>query len=387
MSIAGIIAEFNPLHNGHEYIINQAKNDGNTVACVISGNFVQRGDVAIIPKFIRAKSALLCGADIILELPVPWSMSTAQNFAFGAVSQLSAINIDCLYFGSECGDSIKLSAVADALLSNKFSQIISSELKTGKTFAKIRTEAVRKMIGNDANILESPNDALAVEYICAAKKLGLNLEFHAVKRIGAGHNDTVHKDIYSTATLIRKAILNNEYNYVRNFMPEQSAKLLFSSPVADIERIDKAIITVIKMLSMQDLCEAPDISEGLDGLIYKKARVATCFSELCELVKSKRYTLARIRRILLSAFLRINKEYFLTEPPYVRVLGFSEDGIKLVKTSGSKHIITKISEIQKLNEPAKKLFELENKANEIYALSLDRPEAFVDERSEKIIIV
>ena len=118
LGICGIIAEFNPLHNGHKYLIERAKADGNTVVTVISGNFVQRGDTAIVPKFVRAEMALECGADLVVELPTPWAMSTAQNFAFGAISQLLAFGIDSLYFGSESGNLQDLLDVSN-LLSSK----------------------------------------------------------------------------------------------------------------------------------------------------------------------------------------------------------------------------------------------------------------------------
>ena len=136
MAIAGIVAEFNPLHNGHKYLIDCAKSDGHDVAIVLSGNFVQRGDTAIIPKYKRAESALICGADIILELPVPWSMSTAQNFALGALSQLSALNIDILYFGSECGDDFLLNQIAELLLSEDF----NIKLKEKGDYARFMVE-------------------------------------------------------------------------------------------------------------------------------------------------------------------------------------------------------------------------------------------------------
>ncbi len=387
MPIAGIIAEFNPLHNGHEYLINKAKQDGFTVACVISGNFVQRGDVAIIPKFSRAKAALYAGADIVIELPTPWSMSTAQNFAIGAVSQLSAIGIDTLYFGSECSNTDILLQVADALMSEEYSQRLCTKLTSGHTFAKIRTDAVAELVGDKAKILESPNDTLAVEYICAAKKLNLDLKFCAIKRVGAGHNDSTHKEGYSTATLLRNAVYRKDAEYLQKFMPKQSSNILFSSPVADIRRLDTAIIASLKMLGASDFSSLPDISEGLDLLIYKKIRLAHSYSELCELIKSKRYTMARIRRILLSAFLKISNEYFLCEPPYVRVLGFSKNGQAIIPKDSTKPIITRVSQFKNLSDNANNLFEFENRINEIYALSLDNPSEFTDERSEKLIIV
>ena len=151
LSVAGIIAEFNPLHNGHKYLIDCAKSENDFVVCVISGNFVQRGDVAIIPKFKRAEAALLSGADLVLELPVPWSMSTAQNFALGGVSQLAALGVDTLYFGSECGDSALLERIADVIASEEFNAALKNELNRGETFAKTRTKVVERPIPRPLN--------------------------------------------------------------------------------------------------------------------------------------------------------------------------------------------------------------------------------------------
>lgn len=385
MPLAGIIAEFNPLHNGHKYIIDCAKNDGNDVACVISGNFVQRGDVAIIPKFTRAKMALKVGADIVLELPTPWSMSTAQNFALGAVSQLAALNIDTLYFGSESGDIHEILQVVDLLCSNEFNTKLNSVLSTGRTFARLRRDVVEEMLGEKVKILDNPNDTLAVEYILAARKLVLNIEFKAIKRIGAGHNDKSAVDIFSTATLLRKAIEKEDYFYLDRYMPVISIEILKHSPIAKIDRLDTAIISRLKQLEIGDLSALPDISEGIDKLILNSISKSFSYSELCANVKSKRYTMARVRRLILSAFLGIDNRYFLKEPPYVRLLGFSEQGKKYLSSPLRKPLIAKVSQINELNNISKDVFNLEMKINAVYSLSLDKPNKYCNELTQKIL--
>ena len=170
LSVVGIIAEFNPLHTGHKRIIDHAHTLGDTVACVISGNFVQRGDVAIISKQQRAKFALLCGADIVAEMPVLWSMSTAQNFALCGVWQLYNIGCDKILFGSECGDIDALIHAADVLYSDGFFNKVTDKAKSGVTFAVAREQAAQEM-GVDFKLLRNPNDNLGIEYILAAKKL------------------------------------------------------------------------------------------------------------------------------------------------------------------------------------------------------------------------
>lgn len=386
MSLAGIVAEFNPLHNGHKYLIDCAKRDGHNVACVISGNFVQRGDTAIIPKFKRAETALLAGADIVLELPVPWSMSTAQNFAFGAISQLSALNIDVLYFGSESGDENLLQLVANHLSSGEFDKYIKKDLNSGITFAKLRQNAVKSLLGKEAALtLENPNDTLAIEYICAAKKLGLKINFKAIKRIGANHNDSVSTSDFSTSTLLRNDIKEDEQNSLNKYIPENVLSVIKSSPKSDIKKLDSSIISKLKLENYENLSKLPDVSEGLENLLYKSIKSAHSYHELCDLVKTKRYTLARIRRIILSAFLGIDNRWFLKEPPYVRLLGFSGEGQKLITKESRKPIVTRVSQINRLDETSKAVLRLENRINSVYALSLDNPKDMLDENLEKII--
>ncbi len=368
-------------------MIQKAKNDGFDVACVISGNFVQRGDTAIIPKFRRAETALLAGADIVLELPVPWSMSTAQNFALGGVSQLSAIGIDSLYFGSESGDKNELLRVADILSSDTYNLLIKERLASGITFAKLRSDIVSDLLGRDSDVLLNPNDTLAVEYILAGRKLGLSVDYVPVERIGASHNDKEEQNGYSTATLLREAINNNDYGYVTKYLSEEIYDIVSDSPKSDIEKLDIAVISKLKQMSLDEFGQIADMSEGLDNLMYKSLRECFTVSELLDKVKSKRYTMARLRRLILSAFLDINRSFFLKEPPYVRVLGFRKNGEKYLCGNGIKPIITKISQIEKLDDISKKVFNKENSINEIYALSLDNPGHFIDERQEAIIRV
>lgn len=385
MGISGIVAEFNPLHNGHKYLIDRAKNDGNLVVCVISGNFVQRGDTAIVPKFVRAEMALNCGADMVVELPTPWAMSTAQNFAFGAISQLVALGIDTLYFGSESENLEELLKVSDILLSDEFNSKVSKGNSDGLTFAAYRSKIVSDMLGYNCDILTAPNDTLATEYICAAKKLGKNIKFVPVKRIGAGHNDLLSSNEFSNATLLRKEILNNNFEALARYMPKCCIQFLQNSPISCINRLDTSIISHLKLLNKDAFSNIPDVSEGVDNLLYNKLRAATSYSELLDELKTKRYTLARLRRIVLSAFLGINKKHFLTEPPYIRVLGFSNEAISKFSNC-KKPLITRISQIKELDNCCKEIFDLEEKINEIYALSLNNPKAFINENFQKIII-
>jgi predicted nucleotidyltransferase len=386
LPLAGIVAEFNPLHSGHKYLIDIAKNDGNDVAVVLSGNFVQRGDTAIIPKFKRAETALTAGADIVVELPVPWSMSTAQNFALGGVSQLVALGVDKLYFGSECGDINLLNRVAKLLLSDEFNAKIKEHVTENNTFSKIRSKLVGEFLDSSAEeVLKNPNDTLATEYIMAAHRLGAKIEFSAIKRIGAGHNANSDADGYSSSSLIRYAMLNNNKEYSKKYIPADIFSIVDTALFSNISKLDLAIISRLKQLSLIEISKLPDISEGLCNVIYESIRTSYTFTELLGKIKSKRYTLARIRRILLCGFLCIDNYFFLKIPPYVRVLGFNKNGEKYLSNKSSIPVVTRVAQIKELDEFSNQVFRVECRANEQYALSLNNPSAYTNEFNQKII--
>ncbi len=387
LSLAGIIAEFNPFHNGHKYLIDCAKSDGHNVCAVISGNFVQRGDISVISKFERVKMALLNGVDIVCELPTPWAMSTAQNFAFGAVSQLNALGVDTIYFGSECGDINLLNMISDILESDEFSKKLKSRLSDGKTFASTRQEVLFEFIFENSKVLDGANDTLAVEYITAAKKINSSISFKAIKRIGPQHNDCVESGDFSTATLIREKIKSNTIQEVKKFIPCSVFNLLANVDISNINYIEKAILARLRAMTIEEFSSLPDISEGLENRLFASVKNATTLEDLYDMLKSKRYTHARIRRLILNAFIGVDNTWFKTEPPYVRILGFRGDCIKHIDFNTNKPIITKVSEIKNLSQEAKRLFELECRATDIYSLSFNKPKKCGAEFTTPIIKV
>ena len=383
--VTGIIAEFNPLHSGHKLLIDEAKKQGEVV-CVISGNFVQRGDTAIAEKSVRAKSALLSGADLVIELPVLWSMSTAQNFALGGVSALLNAGCECIMFGSECGDIEKLTATADILISPEFSDILSQHLKTGITFAKAR-ELVAEELGAEKGILSGANNNLAIEYILSAKTLGSKITFKTLKRQGAMH-DSMREDKFVSASLLREKILQMDMDFIEKYIPAETKETLFSSSFSDISRLELAILAILRTRSIEELKNLPDISEGVENKLFSAINVAKSLDELYNLIKVKRYTLARIRRLVLSAFLGFENSFFLKPLPYIRILGFSKSGEKLLRTrlqNSSVPVITKIGDLEKLSPQIKVVFETENRATDLYALSLEEPFPRGIEYTRKII--
>lgn len=373
MSAVGIIAEFNPLHSGHKHIIDYAHTLGDTVVCVISGNFVQRGDVAIISKQQRAKSALLCGADIVCEMPVLWSMSTTQNFALAGVWQLYNMGCEKIVFGSESGDIEALKKAADVLSGDGFFTIAAEKAKSGVTFAVAREQAAAEL-GVDISLLQNANDNLGIEYISAAKKLNLPIEFHCIKRLGAMHDSREIAGGFVSASLIREELLKGNIGYVERFMPREVRGIIQPEHIADISRLEKAVLCSLRTKTPQELKNLPDISEGLENKIYFSARVATSLDELYNMIKTKRYTMARIRRLVLSAFLNFDGKFFMRTPPYVRLLGFSPQGAAhLKKPQGIIPVITRASQIKELEKDSRQVFETECRATDIYALSLGKP--------------
>lgn len=386
MSVTGIIAEFNPLHTGHALLLEMAKERG-TVVAVISGNFVQRGDLAIAEKRVRARAALLSGADLVLELPVAYSMSTAQNFALGGVSALNAVGCDSLIFGSESGDITELAAACKILKAKEFPEKLNAYLTTGMTFAAAREKAACDL-GLKKGVLSGANNNLAVEYMCAAENIGADFEFVTLKRQGAGHDSPEVSGGYASASLIRERLLSGDYDFCRSYIPESVFSLLQPSNIADIRRIEKAVLAVLRTRTVNELKSLPDISEGIENKLFSAIRVATSLDDLYNRVKVKRYTLARIRRLALSALIGLDSTFFMKQPPYIRVLGFNKRGMALLKerSAGSAiPVVSRVSEIKKLSEPALKLFETECRATDLFALALPTPAPCGLEYTLKII--
>ena len=370
MAIVGIIAEFNPLHSGHEFLISKAKSLG-MVVCVIIGNFVQRGDCAIASKSVRAKAALKAGADLVCELPVLWSMSTAQNFALGGVSALSALGCDTLVFGSECGDVAPLVKICRILESKDFPPLLEKYLKTGITFAVARQKACEEL-GAEKGILDKANNNLGIEYILASRRLGINMSFKTFKRQGADH-DSSQISTFVSASLLRKRLLENDREFCSKYMSEEILSLYNQENLADITRIEKGILAVLRTKSPQQLKELPDISEGVENKLYSAIRLAPSLDDLYNRIKVKRYTLARVRRLVLSAFLGFDDEFFMKPLPYVRILGKNLQGEEIIKSARKNSeipVVMRVSEFKRLDSNAQKVFETEVRATDLYNLSL-----------------
>lgn len=357
----GIIAEFNPFHNGHKYLIAEAKRRSgcDTAVAVMSGEWVQRGGIAITDKWIRAKQALLNGIDLVLELPVIYSMNTAQKFAYGAIGTLTATGvIDTLAFGSESGDANTLLNAADLLINEpaEISDRIKTLCGTGMTYAAARAAAYAGIIDNE--LLSAPNDILATEYIRAMDELDSDFDICAIKRKGAAHDSDEYSHDIASASEIRRIISDN--GDVSDFLPCPDF------PVYNASVLDAALIAKLRSCGAEYLRDINDVSEGLENRFIKAAAECDTADELCMTVKSKRYALSRIRRIAWSSLLGIAKSKALAAPSYIRVLGMTERGITLLKqmkTTASLPVIIKPADY-----PGDDTYYLNSRAEDIFAL-------------------
>ncbi|OQA47932.1 MAG: hypothetical protein BWY46_01640 [Firmicutes bacterium ADurb.Bin300] len=392
MSTFGIVAEYNPFHNGHKLHLDMTRSSADFVVAIMSGNFVQRGECAIMPQRARAECALKCGVDLLLSLPLTAAVSGAENFAFSAIYILDALGIvDSISFGSESGNSSLLKEAANSLSDKRLDSIIKNELKSGKTYAKARQAAVEALYGKTiASFLSTPNDILGVEYIKAINKIGSDMSFISIKRQGASH-DGVSVGKYKSASQIRKEIYEGKSiseSIPQEVLPifDKYTKLCKMPP--DLSKLEIAVLSELRRKTADDFKKIADISEGLENKLFRAVRASSSLKEVLDNVKSKRYTHSRLRRILLCSFLGITREYTDLVPPYVRVLGFNDRGQKLLAEINKKStlpIVTRASQVEALSTEAKNLFKLECKATDLYSLLLPKPDECAKEMTDGII--
>lgn len=318
MKIVGIVAEYNPFHGGHHHHIDETRRRAGAcaVVAVMSGNFVQRGDCAIADKWTRARQALEGGADLVLELPTVWAASSAEHFAFGAVSILKLAGAETISFGSESGDGAALARAARCLDSPEFRTALRGHLDRGLPFARCRQSAAEELLGRaGAAVLSAPNDNLAAEYLKAAGRLGFSPEVIAVPRAGAGHDGGDHPE-YPSASFVREQIL--------------CGKIPMENP-ASLRYNERGVLTRLRAMTVEDFARLPDCGEGLAVRLCEVVGRAAALDEVYDLAKTKRYAHARIRRAVLWAALGLTAEMRPDSPPYLRVLGANERGRGVLK--------------------------------------------------------
>ena len=392
----GIVAEFNPFHNGHKYLIDTIKNDGeNTVTVVMSESFVQRGECACLSPNARIRMALSCGADLVLSLPVPYATASAERFALGGLSVLGGLGcVDALAFGAESSNAELLKKCADVLVSDEFSDALEKCLNEGVSFPAARQKAVEEISGKEiAEILSTPNNILGVEYIKAINKLGMNMGIAPILRKGVAHDSEEANGEFCSASAIREMLENK--NSFGNFLPKKVLKILNEEiknqkAPASYSNLETAILYKLRSMSLEDIRKLPDVSEGLEYRILEAVKTAMSFEDMVEKIKTKRYTHSRIRRIIVCALLGIRKEDVLAPVPFIRVLGFNEKGAKILKKAketANLPIVTKSSEINALGGDAKRIFDLECFARDMFSLALPVKDEFGKEMTDKLIVL
>ena len=386
--ILGIIAEYNPFHNGHLYHINQSKelvNPDYTV-CIVSGNFVQRGNVSIIDKWSKTEMALRGGANLVIELPTIYSISSAENFSEGCIKILSSFKSDTvLSFGSECGDINTLDRFAEILYKEppEYKSLLNHELQTGISYPKARENALLMYV-NDirkyANTLSCPNNILGIEYLKAIKRLKSNILPITLKRFGVEHDSSNIVDSFASATHIRTLLCENKdiSKLVPRFTYDILARQINSGKsVLDIAAFEREILYSLRRMTNNEIKNLPDVTESLANSLIYAINSCNSYSEVIDMVKSKTYTLSRIKRILLYALLGITKddmENSRKTKPYIRVLGLDEKGKELLselaKSNSKVPVITSVKNFYTTsnNKILNRMLNLDILATNIYTL-------------------
>ena len=382
MKICGIIAEYNPFHNGHLYQIEETRRmlgPDTAVVCCMSGDFVQRGEAAVMDKTRRAKAAVMSGADLVLSLPLRWSLSSAQGFADGAVHILGMAGAEHISFGAEDDDVEALSEIA-GLIAEK--SVIDGTLATmmgsGVSYARARERELYKRIKDRASLISTPNNILAVEYLRAVRQQGLDISPVAVKRTGASHDGDTPDGVIASASYIRQLARGGRLDEAAGFMPPQSLEQLRraaheGAAMLDLSRLDCAMTAVLKRCSIEQLSKLPDASEGLEHRLYDAIQAGVDLEDICGGAKTKRYAYSRIRRMLYCAFLGIEKKPAGSLPGYTRVLAFNDRGRQVLSAVEQREdfvFITKPAAAKRLPEEERAGFELEAAASAAYDLAL-----------------
>lgn len=382
MRTAAIICEYNPFHYGHKYLIDKTREAGAThIAAVMSGNFTQRGDVAVFDKYVRAKTALENGIDLVIELPAMYSLSAAEGFAAGAVGIIESLGcVDMLSFGSESGELAALKEASGAcdyaLHTDKFFGL----MKSGKSYPAALAEVVRELYTDDVSeILQSPNNTLAIEYLNALDSIGSAIEPFTVRREGAAH-DSAEDGRFVSASLVRKMISGGE-DYSR-------CAPAVDAPSADIKRLERAILARLRAMRREELEQLYDGANGLAERLHKAVRKAGTLEELYFLTKTKRYTLARIRRAVLCGFLGLNKGQLLTPNAYIRVLGMNTGGREILSAAKcALPVDTSLKALSKTSRAAHRQAAFEERCGDLYALAFEKPRPCGGEFTAKPIII
>ncbi len=382
MKTAGIITEYNPMHYGHLALIQAIRRrfGGDTaVICAMSGDFVQRGDFAVARRHARAEAAARSGADLVLELPLPWAVSSAEGFAQGGVEVLAATGLlDVLAFGSECGDSAALARIAGALEGAAFQAALKAELTRGDSFAAARQRAVSAFLSPaDAALLSAPNNTLGIEYCRGLARVGAEPELFTISRIGAGHDAAVEDAGSCSASAIRHLLAENRRaEALPRMVPAMRAayereEAARRAPVF-ASACERAILARLRSMTPAEFDALDTGHEGVGQRLYNASRDTATLDAVLDAAKTKRYAYARLRRMTLWAYLGLTPAERPSSVPYLRVLAANETGRALLgrmRKTARLPVVTKPAAIRGLSPEARRLFEMESRAADLYTLA------------------
>ena len=396
MRKVGIIAEYNPFHSGHAAQIAALRQMGaQSVAVVLGGNFVQRGSPALFSKFLRARAALACGADLIAELPVPWAAAEADQFAEGGVFLLAAAGCDAICFGAEQPDLDRLWQLAVLLEDPAFDAALTAHHTAGGgSLASLRAQLAEQEIPGAAKLLAGPNNALGIAYLRAIRRLGLDLQAIVIPRIGAGHDMPLGKGKIASAGALRGLFYEKGAAALAPYLPECCLPLYLAAEragaVADPAAFSLSLLTLLRAADPAGFAALPGAGgEGLDHLLAKAAAQAGSAEELYGLLKSKRYTHARVRRLALAAYLGLRGD-LPRLPPYLRLLGGSAAGLREIpgRAAGIKIPVSQsLARLRRAGGDAGRVASLEARAGALWNLCLRIPRPASAEFTEKFLRV
>ncbi len=400
---SAIICEFNPFHNGHAHLFAEARRRGaENILCIMSGNFVQRGEIAIGDKFSRAEVALLSGADLVLELPMPFSAAGAEYFATAGVGIAERLGVvDEVIFGSESGDIELLTEIAKNQLSEEFVCAFRALYKGEVGYAASAQLAYESLYGKN-EVMASPNNILAIEYIKALVKLGSKITPVTVKRDDNFLSENIEGE-FPSASALRKIIFAGENEKIAPHMPKEAYEALLKAEKrgdfpTDMEKYGLCILSYMRLSSPESISGCEGISGGLQNRIVRTATEAKSYDELTKMLSTKKYTDARLRRALLFSSLGIKSEDMRLSPFCTRLLATNERGRELlsdIRKNGKIPVVTKTSDKKAVIEGldgeekrvAERLSDIEKRAEALFTLCMREPKeaSFYEKKSPHVI--
>lgn len=379
MKITGVVSEFNPFHKGHEYLLNSLRCGGSDIIiCVMSGNFVQRGEPAVADKYSRAAMALGCGADIVVELPYPYSASGAEAFARGALSILGALGINTLGFGSESGDYNALSEAARIVSGEEFLRVYRGLCRGGQGGAAAYYSAYRKLTGQD--LPGSSNDKLGIEYMKAASAAGLTLDYNPIVRMGNPHDSSeLTLDKFPSARALREKMLKDGPTAISKWMPAAAHSVLQKAyekktAPARMSNIERGILAMLRLKRRGELNGTAECDDGLGERLRRAALISTSLEQLLSEAAAKNYTDARVRRALLFALSGVKTADIKVLPTYTLLLGSNDKGnayLSGIRRKRAMPLVTKPADVRLLGDETARQAELSLISDSLWTLMLD----------------